>query len=373
MLTVFDSRYRLKGPIGTGGFGAVFFGEDIKAHREVAIKIQSDPAKLPELQNEAEIYDALKGTTGFPMYYGQGCDHERHYIAVELLGKSVDSLSKEHGRKFSLKTCLMLIDQMIMRIEYVHNKGYIHKDLKPENFLLGMGSKSNTVHLIDFGLSVRYLDKDGNHLRGNNWQEFAGTPIFASVNTMSGDSVSRRDDMQSLGYVFVYLMLGTLPWIEIIAGTRDKAQFPAILASKTSTSPEKLCAGLPEEFARYMKAVTGLAFEERPDYAGYRQMFRDLFIRSGFVYDNKFDWLQRLKPQLSFTADVKRQMLLAETTRNNSSNRIQPGARVTLASHDHRREMSSSNSQFRHLRQFVNVSPGQRVKSPRNLASGKPC
>ena len=187
-------------------------GEDIHAHREVAVKVQTDPAKHQEIHNEAEIYQLLKSTTGFPTYYGAGCDSDRHYIVLELLGKPVSALLREHDRKFTLKTCLMLIDQMLVRMEYIHDKGYIHRDIKPANFLMGMGSKSNTVHLIDFGPGARYLDSHGVHIRGNNWQDFVGTPIFASVNSMSGDCVSRRDDMQSLGYVFIYMMCGTLPW-----------------------------------------------------------------------------------------------------------------------------------------------------------------
>ena len=373
MLSVFDSRYRLKNPIGSGGFGSVFVAEDVQARREVAVKVQTNPAKHQELHNEAEIYQLLKNTTGFPTYYSAGCDSDRHYIALELLGKPISALLREHDRKFTLKTCLMLIDQMLVRIEYIHDKGYIHRDIKPANFLMGIGSKSNTVHLIDFGLSARYLDSHGVHIRGNNWQEFVGTPIFASVNSMSDDCVSRRDDMQSLGYVFIYLMCGTLPWREAMVGTDEKALFSAMLASKMEMSVDKLCGSLPEEFAKYMKAVLALEFEERPDYAGYRQMFRDLFIRSGFVYDYRFDWLDRLKPQLSFSTDLRRQIMLSESnrTQNNSASLI-PQLKVTaMSSRGGPHELSASNSQYRHLRQFVNVKPGQ-MKPPKMLTLRKP-
>lgn len=348
----------MKNAIGSGSFGNVFVCEDIETQTEVAVKLQTDPVKSARLRTETEVYTHLHGAEGFPHFYGAGVDKETHFIALELLGKSLRVLTREQNKQLSLKTCLILIDQMLARVEYIHNKGYIHRDLKPSNFLIGRGAKSNTLYLIDFGLSLRYVDMAGGH-KGPDWHvEFAGTPIFASINSMNGGPISRRDDMQSLGYIFVYMMLGTLPWKSLHSGSKSES-FNAIRATKMSTSVSELCGRLPREFLVFLNSVMSLKFEERPDYATYRRMFRELFMRSDFVYDYRFDWLSRLRPQVSFTG-VRKQVFWCEGNRMRSPS---PVSGRPLTGREPEREAVDRGA-GRNLRLCLSANPIMSLRPP---------
>jgi serine/threonine protein kinase len=112
-----------------------------------------------------------------------------------------------------MKTVLMIADQLIQRIEYMHSKSYIHRDIKPENFLLGLGKKSNIIYIIDFGLSKKYRDtKTLQHIPYRENKNLTGTARYASINAHLGIEQSRRDDLEAVGYVLIYLAKGFLPW-----------------------------------------------------------------------------------------------------------------------------------------------------------------
>lgn len=139
---------------------------------------------------------------------------------MDLLGPSIEDLFVMCNKKFSLKTTLMLADQFVnpiliqlQRIEWLHSKDYIHRDIKPQNFLMGLSKKSHIVHLIDFGLSKKYRDpKTHQHIPYKQNKNLTGTARYASINAHLGIQQSRRDDLESIGYVLVYLVQGYLPW-----------------------------------------------------------------------------------------------------------------------------------------------------------------
>jgi serine/threonine protein kinase len=167
---------------------------------------------------------------------------------MELLGPNLEDLRAYSGGKFNLQTTLILADQMIARLEYVHDNLYIHRDLKPNNFAIGIGTRLNVLYLIDFGLGMTYKDKlTGTHIVFKDKKEIVGTIRFASVNAHYGMEQSRRDDLESLGYVLVYLIRGALPWQNTAKGTQKRNE-DSILQCKVSTSVEKLCTGLPCTF-----------------------------------------------------------------------------------------------------------------------------
>ncbi|KAG5377451.1 hypothetical protein IGI04_042047 [Brassica rapa subsp. trilocularis] len=177
----------------------------------------------------------------------------------------------------------MVADQMINRLEFVHSKSYLHRDLKPGNFLMGLPRRADQVYIIDFGLAKKYRDGSNHrHIRYSENKSFIGTPSYVSVNTHLGIEQSRRDDMESLGYVLMYFLKGSLPWQGL---KREK-----ILVKKGSTSVEELCRGYPTEFASYFRHCRSLRFDDKPDYAYLKRLFRDLFIRQGFQFDYVFDW-----------------------------------------------------------------------------------
>ena len=222
------------------------------------------------------------------MWFGQ--EHRYNVLVMDLLGPSLEDLFNFCGRKFSMKTVLMVADQMIGRIEYVHNKNFIHRDIKPDNFLMGIGRHCNKVFLIDFGLAKKYRDsRTKSHIPYRENKSLTGTERYASINAHLGIEQSRRDDMESLGYVLMYFNLGTLPWQGLKAANR-KQKYERISEKKMSTPVENLCKGHPDEFEMYINYCRGLRFEEAPDYMYLRQLFRSRFHQLNYQYGYSFDW-----------------------------------------------------------------------------------
>ncbi|KAM6966405.1 casein kinase I isoform 2-T2 [Tautogolabrus adspersus] len=348
------NRYRLGRKIGSGSFGDIYLGTDISVGEEVAIKLECVKTKHPQLHIESKIYKMMQGGVGIPTIKWCGAEGDYNVMVMELLGPSLEDLFNFCSRKFSLKTVLLLADQMISRIEYIHSKNFIHRDVKPDNFLMGLGKKGNLVYIIDFGLAKKYRDaRTHQHIPYRENKNLTGTARYASINTHLGigktpkilvveqinplrppggltlsflslyTEQSRRDDLESLGYVLMYFNLGSLPWQGLKAATK-RQKYERISEKKMSTPIEVLCKGYPSEFATYLNFCRSLRFDDKPDYSYLRQLFRNLFHRQGFSYDYVFDW-----NMLKFGAN--RAVEDAERERREREERLrhsrQPGAR----------------------------------------------
>ncbi|CAI5454695.1 unnamed protein product [Caenorhabditis angaria] len=283
------NKFRLGRKIGSGSFGDIYLGQNIQTNEEVAVKLECVKSKHPQLHIESRLYRIMLGGIGIPEVRWCGLEGDYNVMVMELLGPSLEDLFNFCQRKFTLKTVLLLADQMLSRVEFIHMRDYIHRDIKPDNFLMGLGKRGNLVYIIDFGLAKRYRDSKNVHISYRENKNLTGTARYASINTHRGIEQSRRDDIESLGYVFMYFNRGTLPWQGLKAVTK-RQKYELISERKCSTRVEDLCAGYPEAFAAYLNYCRGLGFEESPDYSHLRQLFRNLFHRQGFCYDYVFDW-----------------------------------------------------------------------------------
>lgn len=283
-------RFRIGKKIGSGSFGDVHLGMDLQTGEEVGVKIESATSCTPQLLFESKIYKLLAGGVGIPNVHWYGSEGTYNVMVMELLGPSLEDLFNYCNRRLSLKTVHMLADQMISRLQYVHTKKFLHRDIKPDNFLVGIGSKGNQVHIIDFGLAKKYMDsKTGHHIPLRERKSLTGTARYASINTHLGYEQSRRDDLEAVGYVLVYFLRGSLPWQGLKAHSK-REKYQKICKKKVETPPERLCEHLPTEFVQYLKYCRGLLFEDTPDYAYLRHMLKDLFFRTCGQWDFMYDW-----------------------------------------------------------------------------------
>ncbi|KAL2251171.1 UNVERIFIED_CONTAM: Casein kinase 1-like protein 3 [Sesamum indicum] len=290
MERIVGGKFKLGRKIGSGSFGEIFLATHIDTFEIVAVKIENNKTKHPQLLYEAKLYNILQGGSGIPGIKWSGVNGDDNVLVLDLLGPSLEDLFVYCGRKFSLKTVLMLADQMITRIEFVHSKGFLHRDIKPDNFLMGLGRKANQVYIIDFGLAKRYRDSTTNrHIPYRENKNLTGTARYASCNTHLGIEQSRRDDLESLGYVLLYFLRGSLPWQGLKAATK-KQKYDKICEKKLSTPIEVLCKSHPVEFASYFHYCHSLTFDQRPDYGFLKRLFRELFTREGYEFDYIFDW-----------------------------------------------------------------------------------
>ena len=171
-----------------------------------------------------------------------------NYLILDLLGSSLEDLFNRCKRKFTLLTTVMVVDQILASVEFIQNHGFIHRDVKPDNFMMGRGSKRHQVYIIDFGLAKRFRDPEtGVHIPYKEGKSLTGTARYASINTHLGIEQARRDDIECLGYVLVYFMKGKLPWQGLKART-IKEKYEKIKEKKISISLDNLCTDLPDEF-----------------------------------------------------------------------------------------------------------------------------
>mmetsp|Transcript_43696 Transcript_43696/g.57892 ORF Transcript_43696/g.57892 Transcript_43696/m.57892 type:complete len:286 (-) Transcript_43696:513-1370(-) len=247
---------------------------------------------------ESKLIHKLRGKTCVPSLYYIGTDssvanNHFHVMVMDLLGPSIEDLFQTCKRQFDLKTVLHIGIQMIKRIEKVHEERIIHRDIKPDNFLVG-GSEStrDNVYIIDFGLAKTYKNSDGEHIPYKDGKNLTGTARYASIATHKGIEQSRRDDLETIGHVLIYLVRGSLPW-QGLPGRSKNEKYNNIKKKKIETSLEELCRGYPSEFREFMEYCRSLKFEQEPNYRTCLGFFEGCMQRHNFdirLYD--YTWKQ---------------------------------------------------------------------------------
>jgi len=215
-------------------------------------------------------------------------------LVIDLLGPSLEDLFDHCGRRFSIKTVVMVAKQMLSRVQTIHEKNLIYRDIKPDNFLIGRpNTKSqNVIHVVDFGMAKQYRDpKTKQHIPYRERKSLSGTARYMSINTHLGREQSRRDDLEALGHVFMYFLRGGLPWQGLKAAT-NKQKYEKIGEKKQTTPIKDLCDGFPEEFNKYLSYVRNLGFEDTPDYDYLRDLFTKSLQNTGEVEDGEYDWMK---------------------------------------------------------------------------------
>ncbi|KAF5937521.1 hypothetical protein HYC85_025027 [Camellia sinensis] len=287
------------GKLGVGSFGELYLGVNVQTGEEVAIKLESVKTKHPQLHYESKIYMILQGGR-IPNLKWFGLEAEYNVMVIDLLGPSMEDLFNYCNRKFTLKTALMLAAQ----VEYVHSRGFLHRDIKPDNFLMGLGRKANQVYIIDFGLAKKYRDlQTHKHIPyrfvfGRFGEIASLVPITIKVeewffNLISLNSIA----FVLLSNVFICSVFFFLPWQGLKAGTK-KQKYDKISEKKMLTPVEVLCKSYPSEFISYFHYCRSLRFDDKPDYSYLKRLFRDLFIREGYQFDYVFDWTMLKYPQI---------------------------------------------------------------------------
>ena len=298
-------RFVLERPLASGSFGDVWAARDTAAAPEglcVAVKLEAATAEHPQLAHEASVMRELgsprQPAPGLPVVLWEGAAGPAGYRALvqPLLGPSLEQLFDFCGRRLSLGTTLQLGVQLLRRLEAVHAAGFLHRDVKPDNILMGVrGPAERVAHLVDYGLSKRYRNADGAHIGYRDGKpQLTGTARYASIAAHHGVEASRRDDLESLGYVLLYLLRGSLPWQGLRGPPDAAAKQQRIAAVKAATTPGGLAAGLPAELAAWVAYTRGLAFAAPPDYDYLRRLLTTAGARAGLLGGGSvFDWQAR--------------------------------------------------------------------------------
>ena len=283
---IFLNKYHCIKKLGEGAFGKIY--EAIYRNEKYALKFEDRKKNLNLLQNEAVIMNYLKGPN-IPFVKSYGFTSNYNLLIMQLLGKSLDNLLTEK-KKFSIKTVCMLGYQMINILEFIHDRHIVHRDIKPDNFIMGLDELSDNLYLIDFGLAKKYRSiRTLVQYPLNKKNKLTGTARYVSINALKGYEQSRRDDLESVGYTLIYFLKGRLPWQRIRANTKEE-KYKIILDMKMKISSKELCDGLPIELEEFLEYVKKLDYDEKPNYEKLRKFFDSIMKREQYKYDYIYDW-----------------------------------------------------------------------------------
>lgn len=266
-LKIGSTAWQYKNKIGAGNFGNIYiaYQPNPKYPKELAVKTEDVESKEKRLVYEAQILAKLQVSSQRPTMYYFGTQGTSHVLAMEPLAANLSQLKNYFSGKLQYKTVLAIGFQMMSQIRNLHDIGVVHRDIKPENIMIGLGEDANKIFLVDFGLSMFYRDEENNHIPLTTGNGLVGTPRYISRLTHMGVEYCRRCDLESIGYLLVYLLAGALPW----QGLQSPPNYDTnaiILGVKMQVVPHMLCENLPPVFKEYFLYLERLGFGDVPDY-----------------------------------------------------------------------------------------------------------
>ena len=291
MEELFLDEFALKDTLGTGAFGKVLKAVNKQSNELVAIKFEETVKGKPQLLlAESDVLRRLQGGVGIPRLYSSGKRGNGQYMILELLGPNLQTQYSTRNKDFTGKTILQIAVQSLERIQFIHSRSYLHRDIKPQNFMFGLMKNRGVLYLADYGLAKKYqVEETGMHVPYRENRPFAGTACYASLNTHLGVQQSRRDDLESMMYILIYLMKHGLPWQRKYQSRNEKHD--SIRIQKLLLRAEELCSELPHGFVKAFNYIRSLTYDETPNYAQLKNTFLRVAEEYHFVLDSVFDWM----------------------------------------------------------------------------------
>ena len=306
---IFFSKYKAIKKLGEGSFGKVYKAE--YNGDNYAIKMENKSKEQGLLELEATIMSYLKGPN-IPFIKSYGYSGDFNVLVMQLLDKSLEDLINKYNT-FSIKTVAILGYQMVNIMQYIHDRHIIHRDIKPDNFVMGAQEDNAKLYILDFGLAKKY--RSSRTLVQYPYvkkKKLTGTARYASIHALEAYEQSRRDDLESVGYVLMYFLRGNLPWQGLKVRSKED-RYKKILEKKKETSSQDLCKDFPHEFFEYVDYTKNLEYEENPDYDFLRQKFLDVLKGLNEEMDYIYDWTTK--------SDLKKRQ--NKKSRENSENEIE--------------------------------------------------
>ena len=306
---IFFSKYKAIKKLGEGSFGKVYKAEYNGDY--YAIKMENKSKEQGLLELEATIMSYLKGPN-IPFIKSYGYSGDFNVLVMQLLDKSLEDLINKYNT-FSIKTVAILGYQMVNILQYIHDRHIIHRDIKPDNFVMGAQEDNAKLYILDFGLAKKY--RSSRTLVQYPYvkkKKLTGTARYASIHALEAYEQSRRDDLESVGYVLMYFLRGNLPWQGLKVRSKED-RYKKILEKKKETSSQDLCKEFPHEFFEYVDYTKNLEYEENPDYDFLRQKFLDVLKGLNEEMDYIYDWTTK--------SDLKKRQ--NKKSRENSENEIE--------------------------------------------------
>ncbi|KAA1469816.1 kinase-like protein [Dentipellis sp. KUC8613] len=279
--------------LGSGVSGSTYVATNIYNGHVVALKVQHANVSCPTNPQERRIYRALQGGTGIPTLWASNVVNGNDYLAIDLLGDSLDGMQRKNEKKpFDLRTTCTVAIQLLSRLEFMHSRGILHRDIQLGNMAVGLDDKDKLLYMIDFGFAKEYVNPHtGQHLPNTRQKYFTGNYWFSSINVHCRQQAhGRRDDLEAAALMLIHMLTpGGLPWTRNGVPKTDYYH-SKLKKQKREARPEDLCRDMPEEFENFLRYCRALSFTGNPDYSYWRNQFRDLAFHLGFENIDQFVW-----------------------------------------------------------------------------------